>query len=109
MKKNNLRVIVIVASVMLLGLWSLPQSSLGITTIVQETSRNAQVSRPRGNLRVERVLVKAVGDSSLTSSEGRIIRFDRTTKNHKQMNEGSRMRTAELHYFDGRLVAIYLR
>jgi hypothetical protein len=109
MKKKNLRLFVIVAGVMLFGLWLLPRSSLGITPMHQETSRNGQFSRPQGNLRVERVLVKAIGENSITSSEGRIIRFDRTTKIHKQLNEGSKMRTAELHYFDGRLVAIYLR
>ena len=109
MKKKNLSVFVIVVGVMFFGLWSLPRSSLGITAIHQETSRNAQFSRPQGSLRVERVLVKAIGENSLTSSEGRITRFDGTTKIHKQLNEGSKMRTAELHYFDGRLVAIYLR
>ena len=105
--KKDMLVFVAISGLMLVAIFFFPDSSLGIT-IVRDAQTKPQSSAAQGNVRVERIVVKEIGDNSITSSDGRIIRFDSSTKVFKNLHKESKMRTAELHYVDGRLVAIYI-
>lgn len=104
--KKNMKFLVNVSCVILLAIFVFPHFSLGIT--LQDLQTGSQSDASKGNVRVERIVVKEIANSSITSSDGTIIRFDNSTKVFKNVNQGSKMRTAELHYVDGRLVAIYI-
>jgi hypothetical protein len=106
MKKKDMLFYMNVIGLILLAMLSLPHSSTGITP--QDIQKGPQLDTSKGNLRVEKIIVKEIGDSHITSSDGRIFRFDKTTNIFKNLNKGSKIRTAELHYVDGRLVAIYI-
>lgn len=105
MKKSKL-FFMNVSGLIFLTIFFFPHSSPGMT--VQDRQSGSQIDTSRGNVRIERMVVKEIGDSSITSSDGRIIRYDSSTKVFKNLNKGSKMRTAELHYVDNRLVAIYI-
>jgi len=104
--KKNIVVFMSVAVLILLAICSFPCSSPGITVQGGQTGSRSNV--PQQNVRVERIVVKEIGDSYVISSDGKTIRFDSGTKVYKNLNQASKMRTAELHYVDGRLVAIYI-
>jgi hypothetical protein len=105
--KKNLLFFMYVSGLILLAVFAVPHSSLSITP--QDIQERPQLDTSRGNVKVEKIVVKEMGDSHATSSDGRIIRFDNRTKVFKNLNKGSEMRTAELYYVDGRLVAIYIK
>lgn len=105
MRKKAMLFLMSVTGLVLLGMVSSPHSSLGIT--LQEEP-NTPLSIAPVNLRVEKIIVTEIGNSHITSSDGRIIRFNTTTNVYKKLSEGSKMVNAELHYVDGRLVAIYI-
>lgn len=104
--KRNMLAFMAVSGLMLVAIFFFPQSSLGIT--IHDAQMEAQSNASQGNIRVERIVVKEIGNNSITSSDGKIIRFDNGTKVFKNLNKESKVRTAELHYVDGRLVAIYI-
>ena len=106
MRKKDMLFLMSVTFLVFLGMVSLPHSSLGITP--QEVPRDTPLSTAPVNLRVERIIVTEIGSSHITSSDGRVIRFNSTTNVYKKLSEGSKMVSAELHYVDGRLVAIYI-
>ena len=104
--KKDMLAFMVVSGLILVAIFFFPHSSLGIT--IHDAQKETQSNASQGNLRIERIVVKEIGDNSITSSDGRIIRFDSSTKVFKNLHKESKMRTAELHYVDGRLVAIYI-
>lgn len=106
MRKKGMLFLMILTGVTLLGVLLLPGSSFGITP--REVTRDTPLDTATSNLRVERIFVKEIGDSQITSSDGKIIRFNTTTNIYKKRGDGSKMVIAELHYVHGRLAAIYL-
>ena len=105
--KKDMLAFMAVSGLILVAIFFFPHSSLGIT-IVHDAQMETKSNASQRNLRIERIVVKEIGDNSITSSDGRIIRFDSSTKVFKNLHKESKMRTAELHYVDGRLVAIYI-
>jgi hypothetical protein len=106
MRKKDMLFLMCVTVLVFLGMVSLPHSSLGITP--QDVPRDTPLSTAPANLRVEKIIVTEIGNSHITSSDGRIIRFNTTTNVYKKLSEGNKMVSAELHYVDGKLVAIYI-
>jgi hypothetical protein len=104
--KKNMLFFINLSGLILLAIFLFPHSSLSITS--QDIQKGPQLDTSQESVRVERIVVKEIGDNSITSLDGRIIRFDSSTKVFKNLNKESKMRTAELHYVDGRLVAIYI-
>jgi hypothetical protein len=96
-----------VSGLILLAIVFFSNPSLGITP--QGIQQRPQLNTSLGNVRIERMLVKEIGDSSITSSDGKVIRFDSGTRVFKSLNKKSKIWTAELHYVNGRLAVIYIR
>jgi hypothetical protein len=104
--KKDMLAFMAVSGLTIVAIFFFPHSSLGITTL--DVQMETQSNAAQANVRVERIVVKEIGNNSITSSDGKIIRFDNSTKVFKNLNKESKVRTAELHYVDGRLVAIYI-
>jgi uncharacterized protein (UPF0333 family) len=105
---KNVKAFVNVAVLFLLAICSFPCFSPGMTVQAGSQSNTAAQQAAQQNVQIVRVMVKEIGENYIITSDGKTINFDSGTKVFKNLNQTVKMRTAELHYVNGRLVAIYI-